>query len=467
MKSTAALRCAIIMFLVMGSVVTRSAIADERMRVDNKKVHAWNVFADKLYALHETIIKQHDIRTESEHGGYANQPDVYTETRYYDKHDNRLLTRVQRMNYDPNVIQMVEINIYDKQGKVTRDYMAAYLPFNRNAPIQTLINLHGYHAELHGFRQFDASGDRLYEQCQGRYDGKEIMISLEEYEFLPGAHRDSKTLDGPVYKLCFEDIPTTVTAYLDPDRELATLVTSSTQPGEESEEKIGELIAEYTRELKNHPKDVATLIKRGDLYFQVHEFEQAIEDYSDAISLDARADEAYFGRGMALGRFGQITEGIQDLSIYIKRHPDSSRAFTKRGVRYLWLHDDKRAEKDFAVAIKLNPANAEAHDDLGVIYARRGKYETALQHFTAAVKIDPSYFKAFHNLAMVYFLQGQDAMALSAVDRSLILVPEQRNSILLKANILHALGREDEAAKAREEAEFLPEGNWSEHIAVQ
>ena len=149
-----------------------------------------------------------------------------------------------------------------------------------------------------------------------------------------------------------------------------------------------------------------------------------------------------------------------------QRHPTSSRAYTKRGVRYLWVHNDAKAEQDFKHAIKLNADNAEAHDDLGVIIARRGEYKQALQHFNAAVSIDPTYFKAYHNLAMVYFLQGQDSMALSAVEHSLALVPEQRNSLLLKANILHALGREDEAAKLKDEAEFLPEGNWSEHITV-
>ena len=117
-----------------------------------------------------------------------------------------------------------------------------------------------------------------------------------------------------------------------------------------------------------------------------------------------------------------------------QRHPTSSRAYTKRGVRYLWVHNDAKAEQDFKHAIKLNADNAEAHDDLGVIIARRGEYKQALQHFNAAVSIDPTYFKAYHNLAMVYFLQGQDSMALSAVEHSLALVPEQRNSLLLKAN---------------------------------
>lgn len=466
MKMLTTRRCTLVMLLVVCSVVATSVLADERLRVDQQQVNAWNEFAHSLYELQQTQISHHEIRTETSRGGYADQPDIYTETRYYDKQSNRLLSRVQRMNYDPRVVQLVEVNIYDKAGKVVRDYLAAYLPFNRNAPIQTLINLHGYHGELHGFRQFDASGVRIYEQCEGRFKGKPVMISLEEYEFADGAHRDSKTLGSQAYKTCFTGIATTVTPYLDPAREIASLKASAERAEPDSEEKIARLIEIDSEGLKRNPKDVELLIKRGDLYFKVHEFEQAIEDYSEAIDLNDRADEAYFGRGMARARYGQITEGIQDLSVYIQRHPTSSRAYTKRGVRYLWVHNDAKAEQDFKHAIKLNADNAEAHDDLGVIIARRGEYKQALQHFNAAVSIDPTYFKAYHNLAMVYFLQGQDSMALSAVEHSLALVPEQRNSLLLKANILHALGREDEAAKLKDEAEFLPEGNWSEHITV-
>ena len=146
-----------VLMLIVCLALSINAVGKEEMtlKTDKQQVKSWNLFADRLYQLHEAIIAQHEIRTESSHGGYAEQPDVYTETRYFDKHSKRLLSRIQRMNDNPKLIQLIEINIYDKTGKLVRDYLSAYLPFNRNAPIQTLINLHGYHDELHGFRQFE------------------------------------------------------------------------------------------------------------------------------------------------------------------------------------------------------------------------------------------------------------------------------------------------------------------------
>jgi tetratricopeptide (TPR) repeat protein len=208
-------------------------------------------------------------------------------------------------------------------------------------------------------------------------------------------------------------------------------------------------------------------IKRGDVYFEKGEFFDAVKDYTTAIDLDSKADQAYFGRGMALARQGMISEGIVDLSVFIKRNPKSSLAYTKRGVRYIWLQDFNNAEKDLTKALILNPENAEAHDDLGVIYAKKHKYEKAVEHFTATIRIDPSYQKGYHNLATTLFLVKQDARALLIVNQALALNSNHRDALMLKSLILEKLGHHEEAASIKEDAEFLPETNWSESVPVQ
>lgn len=236
--------------------------------------------------------------------------------------------------------------------------------------------------------------------------------------------------------------------------------------GERSADTVQIEITDLTNLLTKEPNNTSWLILRGDHYFELHEFDAAIEDYSHALLNDDHADVAYYGRGLAWGRAGYIEAGIADLTIYIERHPRESLAYTKRGVRYLWKGDMDRAEKDFHQAILLKPDNAEAHDDLGVILARRGDYTNAQHHFQTTVSIDPTYQKGWHNLTMVLYLSHQDPAALLAVENALKLSPESRDSMLLKAQILRALGRADEADTLQEDAEFLPEGNWSEHVSV-
>jgi tetratricopeptide (TPR) repeat protein len=170
---------------------------------------------------------------------------------------------------------------------------------------------------------------------------------------------------------------------------------------------------------------------------------------------------------MAYGRAGDLDAAVADLGRYIERHPKSSLAYTKRGIRQLWKGDAEAAERDFNKALALDPANAEAHDDLGVIHAQRGDYEKAAQHFSACIQSDPSYQKAYHNYALVSYLVGRNEQGLKLVDQSLRLRPEARDSLLLKAEFLDRLGRGKEAHALREEAQFLPDSNWSERATLQ
>ncbi|HHJ34323.1 MAG TPA: tetratricopeptide repeat protein [Gammaproteobacteria bacterium] len=232
-------------------------------------------------------------------------------------------------------------------------------------------------------------------------------------------------------------------------------------------DEVEKQIASHTLELNRSPDDARRYILRGDLYFLIHEFDEAVEDYTAAIELDSSLDAAYFGRGLAYGRQGYISEGIEDLSHYIKLNPQSSLAYTKRGVRYLWLGDRDNAFDDLSKAVMLDPENAEAHDDLGVVLAQKGSYKQAIKHFSATIRIEPDYQKGYHNLAMAYYVTENDALALDAVNESLRLKSTARNSLLLKAKILIALGKVEEAAALEEDAEFMPDGDWSEQAPVQ
>jgi tetratricopeptide (TPR) repeat protein len=242
-------------------------------------------------------------------------------------------------------------------------------------------------------------------------------------------------------------------------------VTRLDEPAEA--QALREEVQRCTRELEGQRDSVTLHARRGAAFFKLREFDRAIDDFSRAIELDDRTDEAWFGRGMARGRSGDLDGAVADLGVYIERHPRSSVALTKRGIRHLWNGDLERAEADFRQAIRIDPANAEAHDDLGVIHAQRGDYAEAERHFRATLAHDPSYQKAHHNLAMVHYLLDRNEQALEAVERSLRLRPDARDSLLLKSAILESLGRRREAQAAREEAEFLPQGDGSERMSLQ
>lgn len=70
-------------------------------------------------------------------------------------------------------------------------------------------------------------------------------------------------------------------------------------------------------------------------------------------------------------------------------------------------------------------------------------------------------------MAMVFYIIGKQQQALSAVEQALALQPRSRGTLLLKAEILNGLGQHQQAREILQEAEFLPEGNWTEQLTIQ
>jgi len=247
---------------------------------------------------------------------------------------------------------------------------------------------------------------------------------------------------------------------------MAVLWASVAGAGFQTREAALAALEKTNRQIEAAPNDAVLYTLRGEAYYALNDLYGAVESYTAAIRLDDRQDEAYFGRGMALGRMGRVDEGITDLDVYIRRHPDSSVAYTKRGVRNIWRNHLTEAERDLTRAIELDPDNAEAHDDLGVVHAKHNRIGLAAKHFSTAIRLDPGYQKAYHNLAICFHLRGQPREALEIVDAGLRLDPDSRDSLFLKSTVLEALGRADEAKAIAERAEFLPESNWSERSEI-
>jgi len=196
--------------------VPAGAVEATPMHEDSVHVRTWNRFADDLLALHQRRLARREVRTEEHIGGYADISRFYREVSYYDADSGRLLSRIRWEREHPDRVHVIEVFVRDEQGRVVRDYTAAYLPYYRNAPSQTLISLHRYHGDLHAFRTFDASGARIFERCQGTWQGRELDFMLDEDAIYEQEGEPDSVMESPQYKACFGDLQTTAEGYLKP-----------------------------------------------------------------------------------------------------------------------------------------------------------------------------------------------------------------------------------------------------------
>lgn len=188
--------------------------AAQPMKEDNQHIRTWNRFAEQVYALHQRLTQGEDISKQSRLGGYAGMSEFYREERFY--RGERLISKVQWEKDQPDRLHAIEVFIHDAEGRVVRDYIAAYLPSYRNAPTQTLISLHRYQDQLHAFRSFDASGYRVIERCTGSLNGESVELLLDEDEIYEAQGDPQGIMASETYQACFGDLPTEAGKYLTP-----------------------------------------------------------------------------------------------------------------------------------------------------------------------------------------------------------------------------------------------------------
>lgn len=206
----------VFIFLVAVSFSLNSFAAnDASMKEDNHHIRKWNAFATNTLKLHQDLISKHPHEVKKSLGGYAGNKDFYIQEQYFSKKTGKLISQVQWEKANPDVLHSIEVYIHDAQGRVTRDFTAAYLPGYHNAPVQALISFHQYSGKLHGFRSFDASGDRILERCQGEHQGKPFEFLMDEDD-LYSATMNGNPIEEKVYSLCVGKLADKAGKYLKP-----------------------------------------------------------------------------------------------------------------------------------------------------------------------------------------------------------------------------------------------------------
>jgi len=211
------MRIGLILVLALSAVGFQVQAAERgQQTVDTKHVRVWNEFADKLLAMHKQILATRDLKETTRIGGYRGNANFYKEHSYRDKKTDRLLTRVHWELEKPDQLHVLEVFLYNKKGRLARDYTVAFLPGFRNAPAQTLVTMYNYNGKLKAFRNFDANNETTYESCEGEWKGKHVSFSFEDYQIIDLRNKPKGIGGSAEYKACFGSLPLTAKKVLPP-----------------------------------------------------------------------------------------------------------------------------------------------------------------------------------------------------------------------------------------------------------
>lgn len=168
---------------------------------------------------------------------------------------------------------------------------------------------------------------------------------------------------------------------------------------------------------------------------------------------------------------GQFEEALQDFHQALRLHPGYAWALAHRGETYAAMHDYQAALVDFTQALACQPDYVWALAHRGVVYQRLHRYSESLMDLNNVLALKPDYVWALIHRAHLYALMRRYEEALVDADQVVALdetaVPHWRGE---RGLLLNYMGRYVETMACcepglrQDPADYV---TWYSHIVAQ
>jgi tetratricopeptide (TPR) repeat protein len=116
-------------------------------------------------------------------------------------------------------------------------------------------------------------------------------------------------------------------------------------------------------------------------------------------------------------------KGIAFFEAEVKRHPESSQAYSSLALMYIEKGNVEKALPAAEKSMQLNPRNARAFSILGICYQKKGDLARATTLLRKAVRINPRLISTHYKLAEVLARRGNLQEAMSEFNKAKKLSP--------------------------------------------
>lgn len=155
--------------------------------------------------------------------------------------------------------------------------------------------------------------------------------------------------------------------------------------------------------------------------------------------------EGFVYRGNALLDHGKFDEAISDFDKALAHEPKNVWALADRGIAFVWKKNYEAAETDLNAAITLDPDNPVVFRARGLLAESQGRYREAITAYDRAIELDADNQFSVGRRIAAYGLAGDVEGELQAAADAITKHPDAVDLYLLRANVLKAAGRQEEA----------------------
>jgi tetratricopeptide (TPR) repeat protein len=194
------------------------------------------------------------------------------------------------------------------------------------------------------------------------------------------------------------------------------------------------------------PSDARVTYIRGLLASDRNDLKTAINDFREALRLDATLVGAWQDLGIAYLRQGRWQEAVETFAELARRQPDSVDAAYFHALTLFNSRRDAEAEREVRRALRIDPAAPAAHTLLGIILFTRGGAGTEARDALAqATALDPRSFDAYYYLGRVQGDIKDYVGAIESLRQAVKLNPRHQFARFLLGHALEVSGQLDAA----------------------
>jgi len=263
------------------------------------------------------------------------------------------------------------------------------------------------------------------------------------------------------------------------------LCVACTSPTEQTTEEVPTVIGltslqKIERQIEANPEKPELYMQRGDLYFELEGFDEAIADYKKVISLDssqvvahtklARTYLEYDNSRLALRTLEaasyqfpkdiSLLHKLAETQIILRQNNDAfaslqratkvdrfdPKTYYLMGINFEDVQDEEKAIRSYKTAVEKDSDFIDAIMRLGFIYEAKDD-PRALKYFDSAIAVDKDYYGAYMAKGNYHGVQGEFEKAIETFKQITDAKGEQQSSAFF--NIALAYFEMDSLAQSR------------------
>jgi tetratricopeptide (TPR) repeat protein len=211
--------------------------------------------------------------------------------------------------------------------------------------------------------------------------------------------------------------------------------------------KFQEAVEDFTQAIELDSQNALAYNRRGDTFYRLGDYQKAQADSSKAILLNPQDANAYYDRGFSFYELGKYQEALADYTQAIKLDAKNPFFYYGRGLTRIKLKDNKKAIGDFSKAIAVKPDYSEAYLERGILRRRLKLEQAAIHDFDAVIGINPSDAKAYYQRGLTQAANQQKDAAIKDYTNAISINPKYIEAYLNRGDIYSDQGKQLEATE--------------------